>query len=104
MNTAARRALYDNLDRDEALALAVDEAVRSSRQDDWRSNPFKIKRVRLAIKEALQKAGIRDSKGTGYAQPLVVREEQAVYAAKDGEPSDQVVEAILELVKNQNEY
>jgi type I restriction enzyme R subunit len=104
VNTAARRALYDNLDRDEALALAVDEAVRTSRQDDWRSNSFKIKRVRLAIKEALQKAGIRDSRGKEYAQPLVVQEEQAAYAAKDGEPSDQVVEAILELVKNQNEY
>lgn len=34
-------------------ALAVDGAVRASRQDDWRSNSFKIKKVRLAIKAAL---------------------------------------------------
>ena len=30
------RACIDNLDRDEPLALAVDHAVRKSRQDDWR--------------------------------------------------------------------
>ena len=40
MNTPAKRALYDNLGKDEALALAVDEAVRASRQDDWRGNPI----------------------------------------------------------------
>jgi len=27
--------------------------VRASRQDDWRSNPFKVKKVRNAIKAAL---------------------------------------------------
>jgi type I restriction enzyme R subunit len=54
LNTPARRALYDNLGKDEALALAVDGAVRASRQDDWRSNPFKVKKVRLAIKGVLR--------------------------------------------------
>ncbi|MGD0886144.1 MAG: HsdR family type I site-specific deoxyribonuclease [Thermodesulfovibrionales bacterium] len=54
MNTPGKRALYDNLDRDESLALAVDQAVCDSRQDDWRSNLFKVKRVRLAIKSVFQ--------------------------------------------------
>ncbi len=54
LNTPGKRALYDNLGKDETLALAVDSAVRTSRQDDWRSNPFKIKRVKLAVKAALQ--------------------------------------------------
>ena len=53
LNTPAKRALYDNLGRDEALALAVDRAVRASRQDDWRSNSFKVKKVKLAIKGVL---------------------------------------------------
>ncbi len=53
VNSPARRALYDNLGKDDSLALAVDEAVRTSRQDEWRSNPFKVKKVRLAIKQAL---------------------------------------------------
>ena len=54
INTPGKRALYDNLGKDEVLALAVDEAVRSSRQDDWRSNTFKVKKVKLAIKSALK--------------------------------------------------
>jgi type I restriction enzyme R subunit len=53
LNTAARRALYDNLDRDEALALKVDQAVRTSMQDGWRGHPMKTKRVRQAIAGAL---------------------------------------------------
>ncbi|MEW6296021.1 MAG: HsdR family type I site-specific deoxyribonuclease [Candidatus Diapherotrites archaeon] len=54
LNTPAKRALYDNLNKDEALALEVDRAVRKSRQDDWRSNAVKVKRVRIAIKSVLQ--------------------------------------------------
>jgi type I restriction enzyme, R subunit len=50
----SRRALYDNLGQDEFLALAVDSAVLESRQDDWRGNAFKIKKVMFAIKAALQ--------------------------------------------------
>ncbi len=54
LDTAAKRALYDNLGKDEAIALAVDQAVRTSRQDDWRTNPFKVKRVRNAIRVPLK--------------------------------------------------
>jgi type I restriction enzyme R subunit len=54
VNSPGRRALYDNLNKDVALALAVDEAVRKSRQDDWRANPLKTKLVRNAIKAALK--------------------------------------------------
>ena len=53
LDTSAKRALYDNLDKNEALALAVDSAVRGSLQDDWRGNAFKIKKVRLAIGRVL---------------------------------------------------
>lgn len=53
LDTLAKRALYDNLGRNEPLALAVDRAVRDSRQDDWRNNKFKIKKVRNAIKVVL---------------------------------------------------
>lgn len=54
LTSPARRALYDNLDKDEVLAVAVDNAVRESRQDEWRANPVKVKKVRLAIKSALR--------------------------------------------------
>ena len=53
LNTTGRRALYDNLERKEALALAVDAGVRASLQDGWRTNTFKVKKVRNAIKAAL---------------------------------------------------
>jgi type I restriction enzyme, R subunit len=53
LNTPARRALYDNVGKDEALALAVDATVRSKAQDGWRSNPFKVKALRNAVKAAL---------------------------------------------------
>jgi len=53
LNTPGKRALYDNLGKDEVLALTVDRSIRASRQDDWRNNQFKIKRVRLAIKAVL---------------------------------------------------
>jgi type I restriction enzyme R subunit len=53
INSPARRALYDNLGRDEKLASAVDYAVRESRQDDWRGNKVKVKKVRNAVKAAL---------------------------------------------------
>jgi type I restriction enzyme R subunit len=54
LNTPAKRALYDNLGQDEALALEVDRAVRESRQDEWRSNAVKVRKVRIAIKSVLQ--------------------------------------------------
>ena len=54
LNTPAKRALYDNLGQDETTALAVDSAVRDSRQDDWRSNAFKVKKVMFAIKGVLK--------------------------------------------------
>ncbi|MCT8187287.1 HsdR family type I site-specific deoxyribonuclease [Pseudomonas sp. p99-361] len=57
MNTGARQALYDNLDRNAGLALAVDNAVLANRQDDWRNNAFKVRKVRLALKDVLDAAG-----------------------------------------------
>jgi type I restriction enzyme R subunit len=67
LNTGAKRALYDNLDRDEALALAVDRAVQESRQDEWRSNPVKVRMVKIAIKAVLQD----DEARTGLILELV---------------------------------
>jgi type I restriction enzyme, R subunit len=36
LNTSGRRALYNNLGRNEELALKIDEVVKQSRPDDWR--------------------------------------------------------------------
>jgi type I restriction enzyme R subunit len=38
LDTKGKRALYNNLGHNEALALAIDTAVREARPDDWRDN------------------------------------------------------------------
>ena len=96
MNTSARRALYHNLDRDEALALAVDRAVHDHRMDGWRGHPMKTKKIRLAIKAVFEQAGPVTASGD-------IRDDRGGYR-KSGETVDDLADRILELVKNQNEY
>jgi len=96
MNTRARRALYDNFGKNEALVRFVDQAVREASQDDWRSNPFKVKKLRGAIEIAVEM--YKKQGGTG-AVPL-----KESYGGKSIKPEDELVEEILELVKNQHEY
>lgn len=49
INSAAKRALFDNLGKDEALAVAVDDDIRRTKKADWRGNMFKEREVRRAI-------------------------------------------------------
>ena len=93
LTTKGKRSLYDNLGKDEALALAVDEAVLVQRQDGWRGHAVKIKRVRNAIKAVLAEA----------AATSVVREDPPV-ADRAVETEDERAERILELIKKQDEY
>ncbi len=107
LDTPAKRALYDNLNRNEPLALAVDEAVRSGRQDDWRNNPFKVKRVRNAIREALQAGGAFSGAviGDGAARVSVARDSAGAHGiATEQQELDVLLSEILKLVTNQNEY
>ena len=53
VKTAAQRALYNNLGKDEALAMKVDAAIQTNRQDGWRDNALKTRKVRQAIRLAL---------------------------------------------------
>ncbi|MDY0222674.1 MAG: HsdR family type I site-specific deoxyribonuclease [Desulfobacterium sp.] len=49
LNTPAKRALWNNLDRNESLAIQVDTAVMVSRSDGWRGNPAKENLIKHAI-------------------------------------------------------
>jgi len=91
IDSPGKRALYDNLEKNEALALAIDEAVHASRQDGWRNNPFKTKLVKSAIKAALERP-----------RQNVVMEDRAPYGTS--ESAEAVLERILSLVRNQDEY
>ncbi len=82
INTGALRALFDNLgdipeDRREAGAIALDRAVREARTDDWRGHIFRERRIRNAIARV-----ISDELGDSGVD----------------------VDAIFELVKNQDDY
>ena len=48
INTSAKRALYDRLN-DEQLALAIDEAVQTSKQHGWRGDLQKERLIKRAI-------------------------------------------------------
>jgi type I restriction enzyme R subunit len=53
VNTAAKRALYDNLGQDENLAVMLDAQVKYTKKDNWRSHPLKRKAVQKAIEKVL---------------------------------------------------
>jgi type I restriction enzyme R subunit len=77
INTAAKRALFDNLGANEALATALDNKILTTKKDGWRDHPQKSKAVRNAVAEVLKTHGITD---------------------------DSDVHRIYDLVKNQREY
>lgn len=49
VNSPGKRALFDNLGQDEALALAIDDDIRRTKKADWRGNIFKEREVKRAI-------------------------------------------------------
>jgi type I restriction enzyme R subunit len=60
IDTQTKQVLYDNLGQDEALTLAMDKAILSKKDDEWRSTPIKRKKIEIAIRETLQQKGIID--------------------------------------------
>jgi len=51
LNTNAKRALYDNLDKDEKLALSLDTEIHSTKKDDWRGNKIKEREIKYTLKK-----------------------------------------------------
>jgi type I restriction enzyme R subunit len=77
IGTKAKRALYDNLDNNEKLALKVHENIDTRKSEGWRGTKIKERQVKLAITAALEEFGVVDEKKA---------------------------DEILELAKNQDEY
>ncbi len=94
IDTPGKRALYNSLGKDATLALAIDKAVQARRQDGWRGNALKARRVRNAIKAVLEQAFL-DAQAAGFTG---TREDSVEYSVE--------AEAmrIVELVKHQNDY
>jgi len=49
INTQAKRALYDNLDKDETLSIVMDEAVMYGKHDNWEGNLTKEKHLKNKV-------------------------------------------------------
>jgi len=60
IETRGQKALYDNLNANEEIALEVDKAVITKKADSWRGNKIKEKQVHIAITKALKKFKITD--------------------------------------------
>lgn len=60
VDTTAKRALYDNLNKDEVLANAVDVSVRAKCKDGWRGHKVKEKEVKYAVRSVLNDDALSD--------------------------------------------
>ena len=56
LNSPGKRALYNNLNQDEALALKIDKEVKRVRNDDWRGVQSREQVIKAALYEALPNA------------------------------------------------
>jgi len=54
LNTPGKRALYNNLNQDEELALRIDEAVKKTRPDGWRGIHAREQVIKAALNGVLQ--------------------------------------------------
>jgi type I restriction enzyme R subunit len=52
--------LYDNLNKDEALAKAVHYSVQGKCKDGWRGHKVKEKEVKYAVRSVLQDDALSD--------------------------------------------
>jgi len=66
LNSNAKRALYDNLDQNEILALALDNVIKANKLDGWRDGGLKEKKLKIAIHEV-----IKDDETTALIMQIV---------------------------------
>ena len=53
IDTSAKRALYDNLDNNEMIALNIDQDIKKVKKDNWRGKKMREREIRYAIKNNL---------------------------------------------------
>lgn len=66
LDSNAKRALFDNLEQNEILALALDNIIKTNKMDGWRDGGIKEKKLRLAINEV-----IKDDETTAVIMQIV---------------------------------
>ncbi|GHQ42882.1 restriction endonuclease subunit R [Helicobacter pylori] len=61
INTNALKALYDNLDEDEALALEIDACIRGNKKDGWVGHHQKEKNLKIALRKTINDEGLLEN-------------------------------------------
>ena len=100
INSPAKKALYDNLKNDEALAIAVDEAIKRGLKDGWRGNKMKTKGIRNEVEAVLSGAKFDETIKMGDGSDGV-KTDHANYSTPK---TEEILNMILELAENQDEY
>ncbi|MEL6697376.1 MAG: hypothetical protein AAFP89_14095 [Bacteroidota bacterium] len=54
LQSEALRNLYDNLERDEVLVLALDNVIQANMLDGWKENMLKERKLRMAVLDVLK--------------------------------------------------
>ena len=57
LNTPGRRALYNNLNQNELLAIQIDETIKQVRPDAWRGVATRENVIKSALYSVLQNHG-----------------------------------------------
>lgn len=76
INTQGKRALYDNLDKDELLTIDMDSAIKCGKYDNWEGNFAKERHLKNKVVK------------------LILEEYNRL----------EVLDSIFEIIKQQNEY
>jgi type I restriction enzyme R subunit len=60
LDSGAKRAIFDNLGKDESLALEVDRIIKNTKKDNWRGNNFKERELKNALKKIVNENDIEN--------------------------------------------
>ncbi|HPN69558.1 MAG TPA: hypothetical protein PLZ32_08560, partial [Saprospiraceae bacterium] len=91
MDTKGKRALYNNLSKNEELAIRLDSVIRTKSPADWRGNKAKENMIKRCIYDVL----IAENNEYGY---------QGAGDNNDVYKIEHSVEKIFDIIKEQSEY
>ena len=93
IDTTLKRAIYDNLEKDEKLALSVYKAIKNAKQDNWIGNTIKERKVFNAIWKTL---------ASSSSDTSIVKEPKVGYKKED--EIKILASKIFEIAKRQDEH
>jgi len=100
----ALKALYDNLEENEDLALKIDKEIIKIKKDNWRGDRIKEREIKNAIRKCIENYMPDKEKPDEYPD-FIIKEEASKYNDDNSNGYiNEKVEELFKIVKNQNEY